>query len=397
MDSDYIINYCNYNSNIIKIIINYFEVLLSNQNFTKFVSIPYEWSLDFIKTNISIIKNNIDNIILLSNISKNDTELLKIINYDTYVLLKFILSTPKADLLLNKKININDDLCEYDVKFYNNKKLKEDNYKYLFHGSDSTNWYSILVNGLKNCSGTNMMKNGQAYGPGIYFSNDISISEDYSRTNMVTIGVFKISLDNYNKYKKTSNIFVVSTDDAPLGCGKAEDKIELVSLIIYNKRLNINESNIINQYYDKTIFDNELSNKLMLTKISNKRINNEYKILSQKYNISNNNNTWEIELNDIILKVLFFDYPINPPFIFIKNKILLENNNIISKNGAINCNLMSQSYWYSTMKIDDIINYINDIIKKISYVKLEEHNKFEDSLKDYKLFASKYFWRVYHL
>ena len=37
-----------------------------------------------------------------------------------------------------------------------------------------------------------MMMNGQAYGPGIYFSNDISISESYSNTNIITIGIFKI-------------------------------------------------------------------------------------------------------------------------------------------------------------------------------------------------------------
>jgi hypothetical protein len=52
MESDYIINYCNYNSNIIIIIINYFEVLLNNQNFIKFITIPDNWD---------IIKNNLDN------------------------------------------------------------------------------------------------------------------------------------------------------------------------------------------------------------------------------------------------------------------------------------------------------------------------------------------------
>jgi hypothetical protein len=84
----------------------------------------------------------------------------------------------------------------------------------------------------------------------------------------------------------------------------------------------------INEYYNQKIFDIALQNKIMLNKISNKRINNEYKLLSQKYNINELSNEWEIKLNDIILKVLFFDYPIN---------------------GAVNCNLMSQSYWSSTI------------------------------------------------
>jgi hypothetical protein len=84
-------------------------------------------------------------IIAIYNSKAKDDILLKLINNDTYNLLKYILSTPKVDLLLNKKINI-----EY---------IDENNYKYLFHGSNFTNWYSILVNGLINCSGTNMMTN----------------------------------------------------------------------------------------------------------------------------------------------------------------------------------------------------------------------------------------------
>ncbi len=58
---------------------------------------------------------------------------------------------------------------------------------------------------------------------------------------------------------------------------------------------------------------------------------------------------------------------------------------------------MSQLYWSSTMKIDELIVFINDIIKNINYIKLDKDNNHEDSIKDYKLFAIKYFWRVYHL
>ena len=49
------------------------------------------------------------------------------------------------------------------------------------------------------------------------------------------------------------------------------------------------------------------------------------------------------------------------------------------------------------MKIDELIVFINDIIKNINYIKLDKYNNYEDSIKDYKLFAIKYFWRVYHL
>ena len=39
--------------------------------------------------------------------------------------------------------------ADEDKKFKN--KEGEENIKYLFHGSNASNWYSILRNGLKNC------------------------------------------------------------------------------------------------------------------------------------------------------------------------------------------------------------------------------------------------------
>jgi hypothetical protein len=122
---------------------------------------------------------------------------------------------------------------------------------------------------------------------------------------------------------------------------------------------------------------------------------------------------WEIEIKDLTLLIKFYDYPINPPFIFIKNKILVQtdnnndnndisdnnnnNNNNISDNGAFVCNLMSQTYWLSSIKINNIIDEINTIINKYLYIKLEDENKLENAISDYKKISSKYYWRVYHL
>ena len=408
--TDYIINYCKYNSNIIPIIIEYFENLLSNKNFNKF-NIKLDTRYDnnkLIFEDLTILKSKLEQIILLSFISNNDDELLTIIDRDIYNLLKFILSTPKVDILNNNKINMTN-IKEYDIKFYNNNRLQGNSFKYLFHGSSSTNWYSILTNGLINCSNTNLMLNGSAYGSGIYLSNNIELSQSYSQkyyskhhdNNNITIGVFKISSDDYDKYKKTVNIFVVPD----------YSKLEFVSIIVYKNTLKSDEVSYINNYYDKTIHENELSNKILLINISAKRLNNEYNLLSKKYNVKwiskntslsdmlKDNIIWEIEIKDLTLLIKFYDYPINPPFIFIKNKILVQtdNNNNISDNGAFVCNLMSQTYWLSSMKINNIIDEINTIINKYLYIKLEDENKLEDAISDYKKISSKYYWRVYHL
>lgn len=71
-----------------------------------------------------------------------------------------------------------------------------DNFTYLFHGSPFHNWHSIIRNGLKNYSGTNKMTTGAVWGPGIYFSDDLSVSFEYaggrSGHGKYAIGVFEV-------------------------------------------------------------------------------------------------------------------------------------------------------------------------------------------------------------
>lgn len=57
---------------------------------------------------------------------------------------------------------------------------KEHGSRYAFHGSHQGNWYSIMRNGLRNASNTNLMVNGAAYDSGIYISPTTSISKSYS-------------------------------------------------------------------------------------------------------------------------------------------------------------------------------------------------------------------------
>ena len=61
------------------------------------------------------------------------------------------------------------------------KKLSKNNgINYKYHGSKSENWYSILINGIKNYSNTKNMTCGAAYGAGVYLSDMYSFSSSYS-------------------------------------------------------------------------------------------------------------------------------------------------------------------------------------------------------------------------
>jgi len=50
-----------------------------------------------------------------------------------------------------------------------------------WHGSPFGNWHSIMRNGLQNMSGTKHQMHGAAYGKGIYFALNMSVSLSYSR------------------------------------------------------------------------------------------------------------------------------------------------------------------------------------------------------------------------
>jgi hypothetical protein len=74
------------------------------------------------------------------------------------------------------------------------------------------NWYSILRNGIKVCSGTKWMSAGAAYGNGIYLSNEISLSYGYSaQLGDSIIGVYEIY--NPSEYKKAHGVYVVPCSD----------------------------------------------------------------------------------------------------------------------------------------------------------------------------------------
>lgn len=81
---------------------------------------------------------------------------------------------------------------------------------HMFHGSSLSNWYSIMRNGLKNYSGTDMMTNGQAHGAGIYLGTNMATSHSYCRgvgSEYRIMGIVQV-LDSA-RYKKTNNIYVV--------------------------------------------------------------------------------------------------------------------------------------------------------------------------------------------
>ena len=124
---------------------------------------------------------------------EDDTQLASRIGEPSYVLIKFILMTASPLSVVNEP----PDGCKIYATENTTSNL-------LFHGSDDENWYSIIRNGLKSCSGTVWQKNGASYGSGIYLSSSLSLSAGYGQI----VGVYGWTKDA--KGKQTGDIWVVS-------------------------------------------------------------------------------------------------------------------------------------------------------------------------------------------
>lgn len=340
------------------------------------------------------IKNNVKDFDELINITSTYSEkkLKEIINTsnsdldiseklgDLYSFIKFVILTNKtyirSEKMLETKQLFNDDESLNNNKFINfqvihnpkiEEKFKTNSPQYLFHGSSIGNWYSIMRNGLKNYSGTTMMANGAAYGNGIYLSDEISVSFQYSlrgysgsnnSKNLYVIGVLQIS-DKKEQYKKAKNIYVIED----------ENKILLRYLILTSgSNLNTVQKYVMTDRVKEITLYNENITSIMI-----KRFQQELKkidILSKKYQelkdlkVEINGYKWLINLDDeqtIEIKISD-NYPVDPPFIrIVKPKI--KNSVYFNDYGVVNLPELSVKKWNTKNKIADIIFKIYKLLK----------------------------------
>lgn len=319
---------------------------------------------------------------ILSHKNKTDFELSKVIGKDLYILMRFILMSCKVDILKNDgvlDIEVSDfklyKIVHYgdtEEKFKQISEGKQTNF--LFHGSRSCNWFSILRNGLKNCSKTKLMTCGSAYGNGIYFSNDINVSFGYGSSGRKSVvGVFE--LINKEKYHKGGAIFVVDDENI---------LIQRYLLIIPHK-IDIHKlAKEINPLFNKQIHENKLNSAIKYNKKSVAKIMREYKSLS-KLNPSNSSFRIEVDpdhlfqwaiyiggfsdeypiaqdmkklgITEIQLEVLYpSDYPFSPPFVrVVTPRFARLTGHVIASSGAFCNELLTPKSWSPTCSIESVI------------------------------------------
>ncbi len=300
---------------------------------------------------------------------------------DNYGLIKFVLKKSEMSINYDKEVSEYVNIRGvYKVDMIDNTS-KEDTI-YLYHGSLMSNWFSIIHNGLQIFSNTKRMKNGSAYGSGIYLSNLTSMSRGYSINygegdkNDCVMGVFEV--ENYKKYIKTANIYVVNNVN------------DIKLKYIFNLS-NISEKCIseIGLYFTKSKKKIESSVNNYLGKMKNKRLLMEYgKIMKNNNNReftvdeTENLEKWTVKLINIDegsnlskdmkkldidcieLEVKFEAYPIKPPVVRIIKPSFVPMTGHITQGGAICFELLTNQGWTPAILMENLLIHIKAIISE---------------------------------
>lgn len=156
--------------------------------------------------------------------AENDRQIVSYLGRKLYNFTRFVLKTNKTDLVSSpfqyqvnfkhgttivNKIESDNKVNLLSIKYSKEieNKFNVPNPEYLFHGSPLENWFSILRNGIRNCSGSKLMANGSAFGSGVYGADDISTPLHYAGGGCV--GVLQI-IGGKSQWKKSN--YVVQDD-----------------------------------------------------------------------------------------------------------------------------------------------------------------------------------------
>lgn len=325
----------------------------------------------------------------------------------------------------------NDTITVYSVEHNNpavNAKFEELNDKngyYGYHGSNIINWYNIILNNLL-VAENRFIVNGDAFGKGIYISNDCGFSMGYSiaknNSESKIIGVYQSDKPMSN-YMKTAQIFVIPSSD----------NICLKYLIyIKGDKYVPEEFTILNNYFingKHTIVEQQKTN--VIKTVWSKRVMGEIAELYKrdcvmcddgvKLSIDNTANPDQMNIitlnifretftgtelfNDMVSMDISFikleirlpsNYPFEPPFIRVVKPKFAYRKGHITMGGSVCMDLLTKQFWTpSVVILTAIIQIVHNIIsgggrldpngKNYEYSLYEAQQSFTHMLKTHAL------------
>jgi len=352
---------------------------------------------------------------LLSRCFKKEINKIKSCNTDEELpyddlMYKFIVFSIYATPIIFKKcylIKDIDDLEQFEVKnTYEQEQIlnkQGDNRCYLFHGSRMENWYSIVKNGIKICSGTKLQLNGKVYGNGIYLSDKVEFAARYCDSGI--IGVFEI-IGNKDMYKKTNDIYVVADDT----------KLVLRYFLSFN---NTNKQKLfvkINECFNKSIHEEKKKIKKKNMSYSEARLFKELESIGDKYRIVDNDMyLWRVYSNpndfdkdsnirkDMVkygIPHVEFDvrvpegYPFEPLFVRIVKPIFKYRTGHITVGGSICVDILTAVCWSPACTIKSTIKTIESLIvdAEIDNNSSKKHYTYSEATQAFNRVAKDHGW-----
>jgi ubiquitin-protein ligase len=304
------------------------------------------------------------NLIDIMKITSSDLLLQKNLGKTEYGFIKFVLKTNNTNLissqLFNKKekndiqenIFSSSNVTCYDVRHEPSleEKFSCNELRYFFHGSSLANWYAILRNGLKNCSGTKLMVHGQAYGSGIYLSDSASMSfgygnDKYTKTGTSVVGVIQVIGNTLQDNK--NHIFVEPT----------EANLLLKYVLLIKSGANCDA---ITKYFTQDLTKASINALPLVAKVVSKRLVHDCKAMvsiieKHGWNIDSVGDIWTINVGNLIKLCVKFNqnYPITPPFLWLKSTCYMSNK--VTKYGAVMLNEIVPKNWIVSTKVYNLI------------------------------------------
>jgi len=360
--------------------------------------------------------------LILEHKTKKDIDLANNIGKDLYILIRFILMSCKVDITNNDN-TLSITPTSFKLYKITNPYETEEEFKnmfegkptgFLFHGSRWCNWYSILRNGLKNCSKSTMQVNGSVYGSGVYLSNDITLSYGYGLSGKKSVvGVFEL-LDR-EKYKKANTIYVVDNEKV---------LVQRYLLIIPSSGKH-EFAKEINPLFNKQIYEHKFNATVQYSKKSLMRIAREYKTLTQSnpdksaFRIEMDPNfpfEWKIffskfdekymiakdmkklSVKEIELEIRFpTNFPFGPPFIrVVEPRFARLTGHVIATSGAFCNELLTDRGWSPACTVESlVIVLMSEIIEgegRLDPVNYNVPYNYEEAKKDFVRVAKSHGW-----
>lgn len=310
--------------------------------------------------------------------SSNDNDLRKLIGDDAYRLVRFIITTCVIYLKQNTDVS-NSKLKLYEVIYPMDKVSFPQTKTFLFHGSHITNWYSIMRNGLKNCSKSALMQHGAVYGDGIYLSDSYKFAAGYSSyDNKTAVGVFEIGTSDVGQFNKTTNIFVIQ-----------DENLLLLRYIILCSGVDSASEYIIKKYFGLTIQEEKKHISRVIFSKGARRLHREYKkILKNDCGLEVVADTddlykWTVfvksfppdcavyqdmqkyGIKQLQVEITFpYDFPFGPPFVRIVSPRFQRLTGHVTTFGALCMEILTSNNWVSTCSIESlIVTIISEIVE----------------------------------